>query len=235
MIGIYCIRKDDMFYVGQAVNIQKRWIRHKRLLTKGKHHNQHLQNSWKKYGPELFEFEIIEICDKDMLLNHENYWITVLNSIQEGFNLKIASATWLGKQHTDEVKEKISRSNIGKIVSPETGAKISAAKKGKKLSDAHRLQISERLKGNTYTKGHNLSQEVRDKISASNRGKKRLPESIENYKKAHADRSEEEKQRISEMNAERIRQRWQNPEQREKLRNAIKEAFRRKKESTEIP
>ena len=234
MIGIYCIRQGDKFYVGQAVNIQRRWTRHKNSLNSGTHNNHHLQNAWNKHGPEAFEFEIIEVCDKSALLEREDYWITELNSIQEGFNLKAASATWLGGQHTDEVKEKISRAHMGKIKSPETCAKISAAKKGKKLSEERKQQISESLKGNKHTLGYSPPQETRDKISASNRGKKRSPESIENYKKAHADRSDEEKQRISEMLAERARRRWQDPEQREKMLNAIKEGLRKKAASTKV-
>ena len=224
-----------MFYVGQAVNIQRRWTRHKNSLNDGTHNNQHLQNAWDKYGSAEFEFEIIEICDKSELLEREDYWITELNSIQEGFNLKTASATWLGRQHTDEVKEKMSRAHMGKIKSPETCAKISASKKGKKLSEEQCRQISERLKGNTHTRGYSPPQNVRDKIAASNRGKKRSPESIENYKKAHADRSDEEKQRISEMLAERAKRRWQDPEQREKMINAIKEGLRKRQSQLNSP
>jgi len=234
MVGIYCIRQGNKFYVGQAVNIQRRWTRHKNSLNSGTHNNQYLQNAWNKYGPDAFEFEIIEICDKSLLVEREDYWITELNTIQEGFNLKTASATWLGRQHKDESKEKISRAHIGKIVSPETCAKISASKKGKKLSEERKRQISESLKGNKRTLGYSPPQEVRDKIAASNKGKKRSSESIENYKKAHANRSEEEKQKLSEQLAERARKRWQDPEQREKMLNAIKEGLRKKAASTEL-
>jgi len=234
MVGIYCIRQGNKFYVGQAVNIQRRWMRHKNELNSGKHSNKHLLNAWNKYGAGAFEFEIIEICDKSMLLEREDYWITVLDSIQTGFNCKIASTTLLGKQMNECVKEKISRAHMGKIKSPETCAKISAGKKGKKQSEEQRRQLSERLKGNKYTLGYSPPQETRDKISAANKGKKRSPESIENYKKMHANRSEEEKQKMSELLAERARKRWQDPEQREKMLNAIKEGQRRKAASTKL-
>jgi group I intron endonuclease len=235
MIGIYCIRLGDKFYVGQAVNIQRRWTRHRNALNSGTHSNQHLQNAWSKYGSGAFEFEVIEICDKSNLLEREDFWMNTLNSIQAGFNLKSASTTWLGGHHKDEVRQKISLSHTGKIKSPETCAKISASKKGKKLSEEQRRQISESLKGNTRTRGYKQPQEVRDRVAAANRGKKRSDASIANYKNAHANRSDEEKQRISELIAERARKRWQDPVQREKLINSIKEGFRKKKESTETP
>ena len=71
--GIYQIRnlKDNKIYVGSSVNIQFRFYEHKRFLKLNKHCNNHLQNAWNKYGESSFVFEIIELCDKALLKEHE--------------------------------------------------------------------------------------------------------------------------------------------------------------------
>lgn len=75
--GIYQIRniKNGKRYVGSAVNVRQRWASHRSLLRKGKHHSDHLQNSWKKYGEQSFEFEVIELCEKGSLIEREQWHI----------------------------------------------------------------------------------------------------------------------------------------------------------------
>ena len=69
MIGIYCIENkvNHMKYIGQSINIHKRWQEHKRELNKGTHHNDHLQNAWTLYGSKNFLFTVLELCDKESL------------------------------------------------------------------------------------------------------------------------------------------------------------------------
>ena len=57
------------------------------ILKKNYHHNIHLQNAWNKYGEENFEFSIIEECHMDQLDQREIYWISKLNSYEDGYNL----------------------------------------------------------------------------------------------------------------------------------------------------
>lgn len=46
-------------YVGQALNVRKRWQRHRWDLNHNKHRNQFLQDAWKKYGEESFDFKVV--------------------------------------------------------------------------------------------------------------------------------------------------------------------------------
>jgi group I intron endonuclease len=46
-------------YVGSTVNPKERHATHLRMLKRGKHHCQHLQRAWDKYGPSEFEFKQI--------------------------------------------------------------------------------------------------------------------------------------------------------------------------------
>ena len=108
LCGIYCIRKDDQFYVGQSINIFNRFNTHKRNLANKKHPNRKLQSSYDKYGIESFEFEIIEIVDSSLLAEREQYWIDTLDSFNFGFNLSPSSTSTLGMIMSEDAKRKMS-------------------------------------------------------------------------------------------------------------------------------
>lgn len=88
-IGIYKIKNlfNGKIYIGQSVDIEKRWSTHKAELKHNHHHNIHLQSAWNKYGEDNFEFSIIEICNSDQLNQREIYWISEFNSCENGYNL----------------------------------------------------------------------------------------------------------------------------------------------------
>lgn len=79
MIGIYKITNkiNGHFYIGQSIQIEKRWSNHKiaafNKLDKG--YEYPLYRAIRKYGLENFDFEIIEECSKEQLNERENYWI----------------------------------------------------------------------------------------------------------------------------------------------------------------
>jgi predicted GIY-YIG superfamily endonuclease len=75
--GVYqilCIASGKI-YVGSAVDIRQRWAQHRRLLRRNKHHNQHLQQAWNRYGETSFVFSILELTERDTLLSTEQQWI----------------------------------------------------------------------------------------------------------------------------------------------------------------
>jgi len=69
MIGIYGIlnKINGKMYVGQSVNINSRFIRHRYHLNKGVHINVHLQRAWDKYGLDAFEFKVLAECEANEL------------------------------------------------------------------------------------------------------------------------------------------------------------------------
>ncbi len=79
--GIYEIRNivNDKVYVGSAVNIRVRWVRHRHELKVRRHHCKHLESSWHKHGADKFVFKILEELtwpvDNDLLYQREQYWI----------------------------------------------------------------------------------------------------------------------------------------------------------------
>jgi predicted GIY-YIG superfamily endonuclease len=88
-IGIYKIENliNGKIYIGQSIDIEKRWSVHKAELNRNYHCNNHLQNAWNKYGEENFEFVIIEECDNSQLNEREIYWIDKYGSYINGYNL----------------------------------------------------------------------------------------------------------------------------------------------------
>ena len=74
--GIYKIENvlNNKVYIGLSVDIKKRWSTHKRKLYANKHSNKHLQSAWNKYGGTAFTFEVIELCEDQLLSNKEIYW-----------------------------------------------------------------------------------------------------------------------------------------------------------------
>lgn len=77
MIGIYAIRNkvNGHLYIGQSVDIERRWSGHKSEFRKGTHGNAHLSSAFAKYGEDSFELIILEQTDVEHLDEREIYWI----------------------------------------------------------------------------------------------------------------------------------------------------------------
>jgi len=136
--GIYKIENliNGKVYIGLSQHIYQRWQLHKNDLNGNRHDNQYLQNAWNKYGKDNFKFEIIEKCDISLVEEKEEYYITLYNSCnrKKGYNMNFGGKLHL---HTEEVKQKISKSNKGKIRSKETREKLRKANLGNKLEKDH--------------------------------------------------------------------------------------------------
>jgi len=116
-IGVYCILNNinGDCYIGSSINLYKRLNQHKNALCKGYHENQILLRSISKYGIDNFSFKILNyifIIDKELLSTKEQYYIDTLNP---KYNILREAYRNSSYKHTDEAKEKIRRSGIGRI------------------------------------------------------------------------------------------------------------------------
>lgn len=190
--GIYEIRNkiNGKVYIGSSLDIYDRWSTHKRLLRNGKHHAPHLQNAWNAYGSECFEFCVIEICSKDLLIKTEQHYIDTMRPV---YNVSPTAGSPRGHRHTkeaiekitaasrnmsDETKRKISLAGIGRVFSEEVRAKISASMKGKNTI-GHKPSEQAIQNMRKAQKGHSVSAEQKEKIRKANTGKKKSKEAIE--------------------------------------------------------
>ena len=75
--GVYIIEHvvSGSWYIGSSRAIRSRWYSHRRLLRRGEHHSQYLQNSWNKYGEKAFTFFVIEDCKKEELEKKEQEYV----------------------------------------------------------------------------------------------------------------------------------------------------------------
>ena len=90
--GIYKVTNliNNKIYIGQSINIYKRWEAHKyvSLNKNSQEYNIYFHNALRKYGINNFLFEIIEQCNKDELDEKEKYWIEYYDSCNRdiGYN-----------------------------------------------------------------------------------------------------------------------------------------------------
>lgn len=115
--GIYCIENlvNHKKYIGQSIDIYRRWGDHKNELNGNRHRNTYLQRAWNKYGEENFSFYILEVCDKSLLDNREVYYIEVLNCMDNNCGYNIEGGGNSNKTMAKETREKISKSRLGKF------------------------------------------------------------------------------------------------------------------------
>lgn len=125
--GIYCIENkiNGKRYIGQSVNIYRRWSNHISVLNNNYHFNDHLQKAWVKYGEAAFVFSILEKCSKEDLNTREKYWIEHYDSFNSGYNLTIGGDGTLGSICSEEKKAKISKAKIGKKLTEEQKQRVS--------------------------------------------------------------------------------------------------------------
>lgn len=174
------------FYIGSSINVEKRFIQHRSKLTRGKHHCQHLQNAWAKYGSGAFEFILKRTTESEQKCRDLEQAVldTFFDCTYNSKNTAVGGGT----------------GNLNVMRRPDVAKKISEARTGMKFSDAHRRNLSAALKGKpgprlgvavssesknkmrqarigvpSPRKGCVLSSEAIAKISASKMGKKNGP------------------------------------------------------------
>jgi group I intron endonuclease len=134
-IGIYKITSPSgKVYIGQSINIQKRWKEYKKLYNCK---NQvKLYNSFFKYGVENHQFEIIEECSELNLNKQERYWQDYYNSFYKGLNCILTQTDNKSGKLSKETCLKKSESMKGKYI-----------RKGSTHSDESKQLMSNIAKG----------------------------------------------------------------------------------------
>jgi len=108
-------------YIGSALSFKKRKYYHIYDLKNKKHHSSILQNSWNKYGCDVFLFSIIEdVPDNSNLITREQFWIDKLNP---RYNISKTAGNCIGVKHTQQARFNMSVAQKGKSLK-ERGHKV---------------------------------------------------------------------------------------------------------------
>jgi len=135
---------NGKFYIGSAESFARREWQHKYALRRNEHKNPHLQASWSKHGEEMFVFEVVEeIPEGEDQLSWEDKWLR----------------DCVGKPDCYNVNTLATAPRLGLTLSEKSKQQLSANRKGKHAGEEH------------YRYGQTVSQEVRQKIGDTQRGK----------------------------------------------------------------
>ena len=143
-------------YIGQSVNLQKRkgtFLRFGNIYG-----GQKINCARKKYHHKsLWNYTILEYCGIDDLDEREEYYISLYNTINNGYNCE--SGGHENKIVSDESKQKMSDAKKGKYCGENSPLY------GKHLTDEHKRKISEARKGEKHPMyGKHRDDETKDKI-----------------------------------------------------------------------
>lgn len=169
LVGIYGLRNkiSGKWYVGQSVNIAKRWNDYKNHRCR---RQPKLYNALKKYGFEAFDKVLIETCNRvTWILDYrEMYWIRVLNSFRSGYNSTEGGRGSLGRAVSEDTRKLIGNKSKLRRHTPETIEKIREARTLQPPTPM-RLEHLERLR--ILSKTRIVSEKTKEKMRLSHLGK----------------------------------------------------------------
>ncbi len=170
MIFLYKIvnKVNGKVYVGQTVNLQKRWWGHCKVIRCDKP-LMAISCAIRKYGKKSFKVEKLGFCLSQRAANIAEralikYWRSkgLTYNRSDGGQDK-GKGGW---KHSEETKHRMVKSHIGLKLSEETKCKLSLRRIGIPRSKECCLKISQTLKG------RHPSEECKRKLSIFNKGKK---------------------------------------------------------------
>lgn len=156
---------NNKVYIGiTSKGISARWKEH---LYSAEHESPFkLHRAIHKYGKENFTVELIDFCNSwEELTEKEKHYISLYksNCDEFGYNMTEGGDGTIGKEVSDETKDKIRQKAIGRQVSDETRKKLSEAGKiitekrlaywnSKNINAANRIAIIQYTKEGSFIK-----------------------------------------------------------------------------------
>lgn len=158
MIGIYSITNiaNNKKYIGQSVDVKTRIRNHKWALRHNQHQNDHLQKSFNKYGEDCFIFDVICECEEDRLDELERYYIEYYDCMNPSKGYNAESGGSLNKHWSEELTLKMKE--------------IRSHKENNGMYGKHHTEETKEIMRQKAL-GRVLSQETKDKLSESHKGK----------------------------------------------------------------
>lgn len=181
-------KQSNIVYIGSAVDFKRRKQHHLSQLKRKNHRNIHLQRCYNKYGEDSILFEILEQIDKkENLIIAEQRWI---NSYEwkELINICPVAGNTLGRKHSEESKEKISRNHhdVSGENNPMFGLTGSLSPNYKREhTEEAKKKIGEANKGKQKTLGYKHTEETKKKIGENWKGRQHKDKSKKKMSMKH--------------------------------------------------
>lgn len=153
--GIYKFtsKTSNKSYIGQSVDILKRYNEHKNQAFNKKvhHYSCHFYRAIRKYGFTDFIFEILEECSKKQLNEREMYWIQHYDTFHNGYNMtkggednpsnneEIVKKRTHTLLYNKEVNEKLKSYGSRKVTDEQVKEIRTAFAEGKRFKDVYPL------------------------------------------------------------------------------------------------
>ena len=189
--GIYKVTNkiNGKVYIGQSVDIGKRWRQH--MTAKD---DIYFHKAIQKYGVENFQWEIIEKCKKKDLDERESYWIEYYDSYNKGYNCtKGGEGVSGGEDHP--------RWKGGVSSDPEYNKQYYEANKEKRKEyyETNKNKIKE--KGKEY---YEANKEKRKEYDRQHREANK--EKAKEYRETNKEKIKQQVKEWNEANKEKVRQ-----------------------------
>ena len=155
---------NGKIYVG-VTNRGIKTRRYEHILGSRKNPKFKFHQAIKKYGINSFKEEILveNVMTRDEANKLEIYYISIFDSYKNGYNMTQGGGNRGEFKHTNQSREKMSKSHLGKKLSNEHSNNISNSLRGKSKSIEHRLNVINAITG--------LKRSEVEKIKMSNRMK----------------------------------------------------------------
>jgi group I intron endonuclease len=180
---------DGKCYIGKTLTtLEKRKRTH--LVSVKNNSKYYFHQALKKYGPEEFEWSVLEDSDNnDTLCEKEQEFIKFYKTkVPYGYNLTDGGEGTSGYKLTKEqclkisINKKGNKYNLGRRHNEDIKKKMSFAKRGNQYRLGVKVSEFTKKKISIYRTGKKtgpLSEEIKNKIRLSKKGKKRKPFSFE--------------------------------------------------------
>ena len=98
---------NNKSYIGSTIHPEERYYNHIRE-SKTKNPKSSFHKDLKKYGVESFTYEVIETCNDSELSEREVYWISLYDTINNGYNVLNGASGRVRSKHSIESRKAIS-------------------------------------------------------------------------------------------------------------------------------
>lgn len=174
MIGIYKITSpSNRIYIGQSINIEKRFKCYKNLNCKGQ---KLLYKSFLKYGVENHKFEIVIECNIEDLNELERYYQEIYKCVgKNGLNLMYTETKEKRRICSDYFIENLKQLNKKRVWTKKSKEKLGNSQRKRMIGNTYKLGFkhndefkqkrSEIMKGNKNTLGYKHNEISKNKMS----------------------------------------------------------------------